>query len=126
MGIIKVCGIALLCAGCGAVIKKSDGAFAKLICIGGAAVVFGAVISEIAPAVEYINTLSEGTALKGYLPYVFKAVALVYIAELTSDICREAEAAFLGKAVNVFARAEMLIISLPLFKELVDFALSLC
>lgn len=123
---MKVCGAALICVAAAAIIKKINISFAKPVLICTAVVIAAAVIYKIKPAAEYVTALSEAAGIGGYLIYVFKAIALVYISEFTFEICREADAPLLGRTVTAFARAEILIVSLPLLQELIDFALSLC
>lgn len=126
MTVVKLCGVALLCVATSAIIRKYDAQIGKLIIIIGALIVLCAVVTKLTPVVEFIKSVSSFGQINNYLGYLLKTCAVVLISEYTAEICRESDAVMLERAVVAFGRAEILIITLPLFGEVINFAVSLC
>lgn len=126
MEVLTVSGAALLTVICFAVVGKCNIQMGKFICIGGAVVIIGAMLLRIQPLIVYIKDMAGTASVTHYLSYIFKTVAIVYSAEFASEICTEAGCQMLAKSIIAFSKAEILVICLPLFREIVDFAVSLC
>ncbi len=79
-------------------------------------------ISLAFPILTYINEIAKGTALEKYLPSLIKALGIAVSVQITADICKDAGEEALASRIYLFGQAEILIISIPIMKNL----LSLC
>ena len=77
-------------------------------------------ISILYPILNFIDTISKNTPFYGYIPTLFKALGITYLVEITSDICIDANENTLAERITLFGKAEMMIISLPLLKNLFE------
>lgn len=57
-----------------------------------------------------------------YVPFLFKVVGVAWLAQIASDLCREMGSATLGGYVELFGRIEILLLCLPLVKEVLAWA----
>lgn len=115
---VKICGI-VICALCVCVvfknIKNEYSLFIRLIITISVSLFSLAVIS---PLLKYITELSSGTSLSEYFPILIKALGIAMAIQITSDICKDAGENSLAERIAVFGRAEILILTIPIIKNL--------
>ena len=118
MELIKVCGITV-CILCICMIfknlKDEYTLFIRLLITIGVSV---ASISIFYPILKYIEEISQGTSINTYIPTLVKALGISLIVQITSDICKDCEEAALGQRIELFGKAEILVLSIPLIKDL--------
>ena len=118
MNDLKLCGIVLCCIVILSVFKGIKSEYSLFIRIGITLLVSVLSIALFTPILEYIDEITKGTKLYAYLPSLIKILGIAIIAELTTDICVDAGENSIASKVSLFARAEILILTLPLIKEL--------
>lgn len=122
MDSIKVCGI-VICALCVLLMFKNlrseYSLFIRIILTLGVSLVTTVLIY---PILTYIIEISSGTALEKYLPSLVKALGIAISVQITADICKDAGEEAIASRIYLFGQAEILIISIPIMKNL----LSLC
>ena len=57
-----------------------------------------------------------------YVPFLGKVLAVAWLAQITADLCREMGSATLAGYVELFGRVEILILSLPILEEVLEWA----
>lgn len=78
-------------------------------------------VSILVPVFSFIERLQSIGALDSQLLSVLlKAVGIAFISELVSLVCADAGNAAMGKALQFFATATILYISLPIFSALLE------
>ena len=77
-----------------------------------------ASISIFYPILKYIEEISQGTSINTYRPTLVKALGISLIVQITSDICKDCGEAALGQRIELFGKAEILVLSIPLIKDL--------
>lgn len=70
------------------------------------------------PILSYIDEISKNTTVNKYIPILIKALGIGLIVQITSDVCKDAGENALGERICLFGKAEILVISLPLIKNL--------
>lgn len=122
MDSIKVCGI-VICALCVLLMFKNlrseYSLFIRIILTLGVSLITTALIY---PILTYIGEISSGTALEKHLPSLIKALGIAISVQITADICKDAGEEAIATRIYLFGQAEILIISIPIIKNL----LSLC
>ena len=122
MNELKACGIVLCALIVCIVFKnlKSDySLFVRLIIT---ISIFSVSIITVSPVIGYIEEVSRSTAVYSYIPTLFKALAIAFTVQITADICTDAQETSLAERICFFGKTEILLVSLPLIKQL----LSLC
>ena len=118
MSDLKLCGIIICCIVLTSIFKGIKSEYSLFIRI---AITFGVSILSLtifAPILEYIEEITKGTKIYEYLPALIKILGIAIITELTSDICNDFGESGIASRVSLFARAEILALTLPLIKEL--------
>ena len=118
MNDLKLCGIVLCCIVILSVFKGIKSEYSLFIRIGITLLVSVLSIALFAPILEYIDEITKGTKIYAYLPSLIKILGIAIITELTTDICVDAGENSIASKESLFARTEILILTLPLIKEL--------
>lgn len=120
MNIAGIAGVGIIGAIISLILKQYRPEFALPVSVLTGAFIFLAVLSGISPVVRLIEGIAErfGTELI-YLGVLMKALAICYITQIAADSCKDAgEAAIAGK-VEIAGKIAILIISVPMFEELI-------
>lgn len=120
MNIAGIAGVGIIGAILSLILKQYRPEFALPVSVLTGAFIFLAVLSGISPVVRLIEGIAErfGTELI-YLGVLMKALAICYITQIAADSCKDAgEAAIAGK-VEIAGKIAILIISVPMFEELI-------
>jgi stage III sporulation protein AD len=86
-------------------------------------ITIGVSIASLAifyPILKYIEDISVGTSINVYIPVLIKALGISLMIQITSDICKDCGEISLGHRVELFGKAEILLLSIPLIKDLFD------
>ena len=91
-----------------------------------ATVVFltGIALSVLLPVVEYINYIATQYSI-GYLSILWKALAISILTATSADLCRSAEEEAIAGKVELLGKCELLIVALPLFRDLSELILEI-
>lgn len=122
MSEIKICGFILCALVLSIFFKNIKAEYSLFIRIVAAIIISAVTLSTISPLLNYIEEISKNTPIYQYLPTLFKSLGISIIIHLTSDVCYDAGEAGLAEKVVLFGKAEILILSLPLIKELFNLA----
>lgn len=116
---VAVMGV-LLCGGMLAVVlrgQRPELSMCLALATGALAVMM--LLRHVAPVLTAIDGMIQSSAIPSeYIKIVLKASGICLITQLTADTCRDAgETALAGKA-ELVGRMALLIISLPLFEDM--------
>ncbi|MGM9645985.1 MAG: SpoIIIAC/SpoIIIAD family protein [Eubacteriales bacterium] len=115
---IKVCGI-VLCALCVCIVFKNiKSEYSLFIRLAITVSITLIALSALYPVLLYINEISSDTSVSKYLPTMIKALGVAVAVEITSDICKDAGENAIAERVSLFGRAEILILAIPMIKDL--------
>lgn len=116
----------VICALCavlfGALIKKSNREYAILAALGAAAVILLAVLAQLDPLLDRLESLSSaGVFAGGYLEIMLKAVGIALVGQLAAHVCRDAGESALAYAVELAAKGAILAAALPLLLKVFEY-----
>ena len=74
---------------------------------------------------ELFNDISSYSNASEYVSAAMKVVGIGYLGGISSDVCKEIGEAGVAKGISVAARLEILLISLPFVKDLLELSVSL-
>lgn len=117
MLLYKLAVVAFVAAVMSLSLKKDQPAYAFLVSVCGAMVLVAAVVQQVLPVVQWLNTLNN------YLPgtgmaCLLRVLGIALVAQLAADICREAGLAACATAAELGGRVLALCQALPLLQEL--------
>ena len=120
MELVKVCGI-VICAISVCMIFKNMRAdytlFVRLLITIGISIVS---ISVLYPLFKVINEISTGTEINKYIPVLIKALGIALTVQITADICRDCSESAIAERVELFGKAEILVLCIPLITDLIS------
>ena len=117
--ILRACGIALIALSLCAVLKAKSVALAPYLTQTAALSIVMTSLSALIPLFAFIKELSGQANINvSYLETMTLAGGIAFIAKITADICKENGENMLKSAVEFAANAQLLLLTLPLLKEL--------
>ena len=120
--ILKICGLGLLCAFCGVVLRGLKGELAPLLRACGTILIFGVLIGTLA---EILGILEKGlfsAETVTYAALMKKALGISVITKISSDVCRDTGESAVGGCVELGGKLIILSLCLPLINELMGYA----
>ena len=121
MDITAVAGLGILSAVLCVILRQYNPEAASWVSLACGVIIFGAVISMIAPSVGAIAELTEAAGLDGgYARILLKALAVCYITQLAADCCRDAGESAIASKIELAGKAAIAAISLPVFASLAE------
>ena len=123
--LLKAFGVAILCLAVSSILKKLESPFAAAlitVCII-SIIIF--ILPKIKEVVDTAVEIGSGSAVSVYFPVILKICAVAFIGETAADIASSAGEAYLSKAISFAGRCEIVVLSLPLIRELVSSAESI-
>ncbi len=119
--LVSVCGICI----CTALICKITERHAKeqavMVCIAVCVFVFIFMMSDIPVIFGKIDELISISEINAdYLKIIFKSLGICYLTQFSSDICRDCGESAIASAVDIFGKIQLVLLSLPLFENLIE------
>jgi Stage III sporulation protein AC/AD protein family. len=125
MTTFQLCGIAVCVMVFSIMLKERQGEMALLISCAGSVFLLAAIVPTFAPAVTFITDIIEATALSAYSAVLLKALGVTYVIQITAEICRDAGESSIASKVELAGKGEILLLTLPVIKELIAAANSM-
>jgi len=122
---IKYCGMALCALAAVLVLRGAKSEFADIVGTVASVLLFGAAAVTFIPIIEFVTETVSGTGFEDYLSTLLKALGIAVTAQLASELCRDHGQASLASKLELIGKAELLILCIPLMKELVTLAAEL-
>jgi len=125
MDILKICGLGVLCALVGIILRHIKGEFAPLVRVCGMVLIFGMAIIAASDIFSELEALLLGDAVSGYAVLMLKALGIALISKISADICRDSGEGAIGSGVELGGKLVILSMCIPLIKELTGYAIEL-
>lgn len=128
-GIIKLFGGAVIAVALLLILRREspDIALVAKTCAG--VILAAACIASMSPIIEYADEIGESLGADGELgsavEVLLKALGVSILAHITAGICRDAGEGSIAYYVELGAKIEILILSMPLLRELLSLAATL-
>lgn len=124
--LFSVIGIALVGVSLCLVVQQYRPEFSMMTALICGILVFGIIVVNLEPALDSLSNLISGIdANNEYVAVVLKALGICYLTQLASDTCKDSGYSAIASKVELAGKVSILLISLPLFNNLVELALSL-
>lgn len=127
-GLLKLCGVAMVCAMLLTLLKKWGAELAVLLKLAGGIVLGGLCFGMLSPVINYLGELCRETAMESLIPSVallLRVLCVATVTHVTSSVCRDCGEATLAYYAELGGKLEILILCLPVMRDLVDSVLTL-
>ncbi len=125
MNEIKLCGIIFCALIICVIFKNIRQEYSLFIRIGITCLVTTISVVILYPIFSFIDKIAKNTIIYNYIPILIKALGLAFAVQITSDVCADAQENALAERISLFGKAEILVLSLPLIKNLFELCESL-
>lgn len=122
MTVFQAAALAILVASLSSVLKECGARGALPVSLTGGLALFFFVFFRYAEPLAFLRTLAEEAGLAEGFSAILRMMAVGCITHIAGDTCRDMGEASLAARVELCGRAEILLLSLPLVKELVALA----
>ena len=119
--IIKIAAIAVICCICVLLIRQYRPELSLFAQIAGLAAVLAVGMAIITKVMAYCQSVfSESIIDNGYLTLLIKALGIAIVSKIGGDLCRDSGNSALAFGVELAAKAAILLLTLPMLKNLAD------
>ncbi len=118
MNELKMCGLVLCALIICIVFKNIKSEYSLFLRIAVTVLVSLVSLALFEPLFSFIDEISKNTVVYSYLPILTKVLGIALLVQVTADICKDAGESSLGERIELFGKAEILVISIPLIKNL--------
>ncbi len=125
MDILQICMLAMVGISTALLLKSSRSDLLPLLRLALTVAFCFAGIRMAAPIVSYLGELGSTSALAEYAPILFKALGIALLTQTCAEICRDCSEGSLAQGVETVGKLQILLLSLPLVKELFTLACKL-
>lgn len=121
MDLLKYAGIAITVLSFILIIKQIKPEFVPPVSLSAAILFMTAAMMNLLPTVEFIADYVD-LSMGGYFEYLIKALGIGLVVQTVADICADAGENTLASKIELLGRAELLLLALPLLKDLLTTA----
>ena len=123
--LFKLFGLALIAAMLITLFRKWGSDFATLLKVAAGALVAAGCVGGIAPIVEYVRELGEATLPWEAVEGMLRVLAVAMVTHICAAICRDCGETTLGGYLELGGKVEMIVLTLPMIKEIVEVAVGI-
>ena len=125
MSVLQICGIAVLTAALSAVLKTVGRGSASLLSSLGGIGILLLVVERYRTPIEAMLKMGEAAGIRAATETVLRMLAIGALSAFAAEVCRDMGEVTLAARVELFGRAEILLLCLPFLSELFTLALGL-
>ena len=119
MNILAVCSAGVVASVLAVVLKKQNAEYSFILSVCACSLVLVYVISNVLLTVDEVKEMFESYSINSeYILIMLKCVGVCFLAEFSSDCCKDAGQAALSGVVLVGGRLFVVLTALPLFSQL--------
>ena len=115
---LKACGIAIIALAAVTVLRPQKSEFATMLSLLAGLMLLGGAAERFLPLLSEMLGLLENGAFSAYLDTLFRAMGITLCAHFASEICRDAGEHALAARLELFGKAELLVLAVPILSEL--------
>ena len=117
----KLCGVALISSAAVFFLRNIKKEYEVPLTVAGSILLVAAAFGMAEPIVSYIGDLSESLPMAGEaFAVLMRAVGIAMLTRVAADICRDMGSPSVAASLEITARLEIVILSLPLISSLLE------
>ncbi|MBQ9086935.1 MAG: hypothetical protein IJY47_07085 [Clostridia bacterium] len=120
--LLKLCGVAVLCAMVGLLLAKWQREYSALVRVGGTILVGIALLGGLREGLDAILGLVGAEAVEPYADVMLRALGIALLTRLCGEICRECGAGSVAVGVELAGKISILVLCIPLIREILELA----
>lgn len=126
MDLIAVAGIGLIASAAAVLLRQYKPEYAMVVSLAAAGLIFGLLVADLIPAFSMMRGLMDRVGFSGeYVRILIKCLGICFLCDLAGQICREAGQEAISAKIDLAGKTAVLLLTLPMFEQLLEIALSL-
>ena len=125
LGVLKLCGVAMIAAISALLLKKNKSDISFAPCVTVLLVIFGFCLSALEPLLDEANALLGLFGASEYFSPIIKSLGVAILVQIASSVCSDIGESKIGEGIELAGKFEILLISLPLIRKIVEYAVEL-
>ena len=125
MSIGEICAIGVIASVAVMLLRDAKTPHPEMIVLVLGLLVIGRAVMGLGEVVSFIDDVSGGSGVSSYVKIMLKAAGIAYVADFASGICRDSGSESVAEYVGIAAKTEILILSLPVVRELTELSLGM-
>lgn len=121
----RVCGVAILCAAVGVLLRAIKGELAPFARVAGGILIFAMLLPTLSQSVEKILSLFSVSGIERYATVMLRALGIAMLGRICSEVCRDCGESGAAGGVELAGKLAILSLCFPLIEEILGFASSL-
>lgn len=118
---VKVAVIGIIAVFLAMAVKKDKQEFAMLIILAASLLILGLALSKINDVMNVIHMAEDYLGNNSvYIGILLKMVGITYVAEFSSNLCRDAGFGAVGNQIEFFGKIMIIAVSMPVIKSLLQ------
>lgn len=117
----KLCGVALISSMAAFFLKNIKKEYEMPLTLAGNALLLAAAFGMASPIVEYIGELSDALPAAGEaFTLMMRAIGIAMLTRIAADVCRDMGTPSVAASLELTARFEIVLLTLPLISSLLE------
>lgn len=101
--------------------QNSHKEYVVVIGLAVAVLVFFSILTKLEVVIDAVNEIQQAMSIEvEYIESIVKMLGITYIAELSSNICKDVGYASIAKQIELFAKVTILALSMPILLALLQ------
>lgn len=123
--IISVCAVCIITVFLSSLLKQYKPEYSLFLILAAGVAVFAIAIYSAVPVFSTISGLFDNSGNGEYFTLLLKGLGVCYITRFAADFCKDAGNSLLSDKIELVGRTAVVLLALPLIKNIVEFSLSL-
>ncbi len=126
MDIYAAIGIAAVGAALAVIIKQYKPEYALAVTLSTGVVIMYITLKTVYPVLSDLDYILKATNMQSaYIEVLLKSLGICFITQLAADACRDSGQGAIAAKVEMAGKAAILVISMPLFRALLNLAMKI-
>ena len=118
---VKVAVIGIIAVFLAMTVKKDKQEFAMLIILAASLLILGLALSKADDVISVIRMTEEYLGSNSiYIGILLKMVGITYVAEFSSNLCKDAGFGAVGNQIEFFGKVMIIAVSMPVIRSLIQ------
>lgn len=118
--LLKICGIALLCAFIGGALGHTLGGMSLAVRLGGLALIFGGILGSLGEVVSYLSDMGLDEPSLEYTSLMMRGLAIGVLCRICADVCRDCGEPTVASGVESAGKLAILALAMPVLADIVE------
>lgn len=79
-------------------------------------------LAMLSPVLEWMQALADASGMSDRMSLLLRGLGVAFLTQICTDVCKQSGETTLAGGVEMAGKAEILLLCLPLFRELIDAA----